>query len=534
MSDDLFAAPTPDEVADAKQSALFAPPTTAELAAAAPPPPQPTLVSRAASAVGNAAGSVANSVGAGLDEVGRGVPVLGPATVKAGYGLSAFLSRMTPDSALPESLRGRTIGELYDHFKQQDEDTQAKLMAEHPFAGRVGQVAGSLTAPIPGAGVPGVAGAAARIAGVSGLNAADAAMRGEDPVTAGEVGGGVAAGLEAIPVVGRVAGPLASSLGDAVEGAGGALRGLAERKAFKAAAGNQAKAYKAAGDRVNDIGRQLIDNGVVTFGASPGTIEKRAGEAADQAWSQMQGAMQQADQAVPGGAVSGKDIADAIRAKAKKIGGEGNKATIAKLNEAADAYEAMGDTPLSHAQIEKNSWDYKQGDDWNANNIAKNAVGDAMEAGVAKAGPKADEAYKGGKAMYGAMRTSEDAAEIAAQRLEKNNSASVGDKAAAAAAAALSPHSTITKMVAGAVAGTANKLVRRSGNAALAVTADNLGALFQKMPGLARRYGQMLTNAASRGNQALAVTHYMLSQQDPEYQRFFTGDEDEDRSQPAE
>jgi hypothetical protein len=72
------------------------------------------------------------SVSAAADQLGRNIPVAGPAAVKAGYGLSAFLSRITPDSVLPENLRGKTLGELYDHFQQQDQDTQAKLMADHP------------------------------------------------------------------------------------------------------------------------------------------------------------------------------------------------------------------------------------------------------------------------------------------------------------------------------------------------------------------------------------------------------------------
>lgn len=531
MSSDLFAPPTQDELASAKDASLFAPPTDDEIQASGNPKPDPTMLEKAGSAALHGISAAGDSGNAALDEVGRGVPILGPATVKAGHGLAAFLTRITPDSVLPESLRGKTIGELYDHFKQQDDQTEEKLMAEHPFASRVGQVAGSLTAPMPGAGMSGLAGAATRIAGVAGVNAGDAAMRGEDPLKAAKVGGGIAAGLEALPVVGKLVRPVAGNLGDLVEGGGNALRSLGEEKAFKAAAGNQAKAYKLAGDKVNDIGRELLDKDVVSFGASPATIHERAGEQADQAWDRMKGAMDQADQAVPAGAVSGTDIAQAIRANAQRIGGKGNESTVAKLEDAAQYYEAMGDAPLSQSQVEKNSWDYKPGDDFNANNIVKGAIGEAMETGVQRAGGQPAADYVAGKKTYGAMTQAGNAAEVHADRLAKNNSFSLGDKAAAGAGMLLNPHGTAAKVVTGAITGGINKVVRARGNAALAVTADNLGSLLQKMPELAQKFGGQLTSAASRGNQALAVTHYMLSQQDPEYQRLFSapslGDDDE-------
>lgn len=51
-----------------------------------------------------------------------------------------------------------------------------------------------------------------------------------------------------------------------------------------------------------------------------------------------------------------------------------------------------------------------------------------------------------------------------------------------------------------------------------AVTLDGLANLLEKTPQVFGKFGPVLRNAASRGPQALAATHYILSQSNPEYQ----------------
>lgn len=147
----------------------------------------------------------AESLNAGAGQVGRGIPVLGPAAAKAGSGFAAFLTKITPDGMLPEGLRGKSMGELYDYYEAQDKAEQKQVHAAHPVASGVGEMAGALATPVPFGKTAGVAGAAARVASNTGMAAADAALRDQDPAKAAELTGGITAGLEAIPYVGKAA-----------------------------------------------------------------------------------------------------------------------------------------------------------------------------------------------------------------------------------------------------------------------------------------------------------------------------------------
>lgn len=229
------------------------------------------------------------------------------------------------------------------------------------------------------------------------------------------------------------------------------------------------------------------------------------------------------------GGVSGQQIADAIRATRDKIAGKGNASTVDALNDAADHYESMGENvPFTQAQIEKNSWQYKPGADFKVNNIVKGAIGDAMESGINDIGLGDD--YQTAKSQYGTNAAAVKDAQVNANRYAKNNAASLGDKAAAAAAMAINPHGTVFKAVGGAVAGGLNKLIRKRGNSAAAVTMDSLGDILNANPQAFGKFAAPLQAAASRGPQSLAVAHYVMSQSDPDYQKFMqnqgTNDDD--------
>lgn len=197
----------------------------------------------------------------GAGEIGRNIPVAGPLAAKAGHGLAALLTRVTPDGALPENLRNKSVGELYDYFKAQDDAEEKRRSDAHPVATTAGALAGSMAVPLPGAGVKGLAGVGARIGGNAALSAADSAVRGEsgeDIAKSGGLAGGITAGLEALPVVGRAAGYVGKKAGRVLTGVpeAAAEHYLANPEAVNAAKSlpDQTKAFL---DKTDELGDQL-------------------------------------------------------------------------------------------------------------------------------------------------------------------------------------------------------------------------------------------------------------------------------------
>lgn len=142
----------------------------------------------------------------------RGVPLLGAGVEKAGAGISALVHPLTgvgSDKA--------TLGERYRENLEQEEAAKTGYEEEHPIENIA---AGTLGGGLALGGVGGASAGAAKALGMTGklipasiraatsgaaLGAGDAALRGEDPLSAGEAGaltgvGGVVAGK----VVGKV------------------------------------------------------------------------------------------------------------------------------------------------------------------------------------------------------------------------------------------------------------------------------------------------------------------------------------------
>lgn len=484
------------------------------------------------------------------------------------------------------------LGDIDDAYvKNRDESREnfRRAQEDNPGLYTAGQVGGGLaTAFVPGLGWANAAkgaplaarlGTAALAGGLTGAGGSessptDIAEFGKD-VAVGAGAGVLTQGLfdAAGPAIAAGARRVAKPIGNAVRGTAKWLKGSGEELAFKAAAGNQAKVWDEAvrQGRVNEIGRDLLDDGVVTAGSTARDISERAGEKVDEAWEGMKELFDQVDQAAPQGVVSGKSIADKLRAYAKEIGGTGNKALVGRLAEAADELEQLGTMTLAAAQREKNSWHFTPGDPSSVpkqvSNKVKSIIGGGMEEGVDSYGKSAAsvaeevvsppsqfaevlqtgngtsvpqqggavfreaeevasqgiapekslELYKALKSKYGNMATADDAAEITANRIAKNQKISLGDKMAAAAGAAAGGWK-------GMALGVANKVARERGASTGAVALDKIGDLLAKTPEAFGRWAPQLRDAAGRGNHALAVTHFLLLQQDPEYRKQVGGD----------
>jgi len=147
--------------------------------------------------------------------VARGVPLVGGVLNKVNAATNAALAPAI-DPLLPDSyekLPEPTYGERYKHALDIQEGKDKSFASEHPIADAVAEVAGGVgatgaaAATATGAKLLGLTGttmpqliARGAASGV-GLNAADAAIRGENPLTAGVVGGAVGA---ISPPIGRL------------------------------------------------------------------------------------------------------------------------------------------------------------------------------------------------------------------------------------------------------------------------------------------------------------------------------------------
>lgn len=146
----------------------------------------------------------------------RGVPILGGALNKLDAATNAALSPVV-DPMLPDSfqkLKGKTFGERYKEALDIQTGKDEGFSAQHPAADAAAEIAGGIAA----TGGAATTATGARLLGLTGwtlpqmmtrgaasgaaINATDAAIRGDNPVTAGIVGGAIG-GIA--PGVGRLA-----------------------------------------------------------------------------------------------------------------------------------------------------------------------------------------------------------------------------------------------------------------------------------------------------------------------------------------
>lgn len=323
------------------------------------------------------------------------------------------------------------------------------------------------------------------------------------------------------------------------------LTRMAEERAAKAATGQNIAALRrmgkvtAAGSkdaervmgRVRQTGRQLLDEGVVSFGDSVENIAPKATEALKKAGGDIGAVGTQIDAAMPKGSVSGKTIADDIVNYASTIPEtEGGKALQERLLAEAASIESMGDMTFAKAQDVKNQFKFKAQDQdrlvSNADTVNKinSIIGDQMEQTAVKAG--LGDAYTGAKQRYGVMS---DAATGANDRVLKNLSnrtPSPSDYGVGAAAGTMAAAITRDPMVTAgvsALAGGANRILRQRGSSSVAAIADAVSKLMAKNPERFAKWSPVLETAAQTGAAALAVKHHVLMNNDPQYRQAILG-----------
>jgi hypothetical protein len=421
-----------------------------------------------------------------------------------------------------------------------ERDELKRTADAHPVAAFLSNMGGSMLRDmaLQGVGVP-VASLpySAAVGALSGAGAADNETPGGK---AGGAGMGLAAGVGGNLLGTHVVGPAVGYVGRKVMSKiPDAVKKFAEERALKAA-GPMLKNYRqlAAQGRIDDLGRDLLDEGVVGFGDDVSAIANKANDRLQSIGQAIGFARDQVDKALPASALpTGKQLADTIEQQivAKLKASPVHEPYADAVQAMADRFRARGDTPVSLNQLT----------DWKAelNSIIqhppdpnfplqqKQAVAgvlkDAEDSLVQRAaGSPAAAQYSEAKRLYGNLANVADFSADKALREDANRIVSPSDHAFGAVAAAVDTakggSAGEASLWAMAMA-FANKMARERGNSVAAVTLDALAdsAPMQWLKRLPAAQGQKyiapIAQAAVRGPQALAAAVFALSQQDPDF-----------------
>lgn len=416
------------------------------------------------------------------------------------------------------------------------------------------EIAGAVASPIPGGTAAKGAGYATRVGrsvlqgvgmgGVYGYGTsrakdaqgvvADTALGGLVGGAAGAVGEGIVAPV--LSQVGKVVSPAMDYMRKKVSGA---LGSFAERKAVKATGGALQKELRQLGPRVQQVGRDLLDERVVTAGASVADIAARS--------SALKGAQGKAIGEILDAADAGKarfnwrPVLDRVRAE---LGG----LNPTELRAAGDATRALDDIMTAA----------NSGGGFRVANDLKAALNDtinradpklktALTKRVVRAlteeidgqigtalSPEARTGLETAKRLYGSASEAKKLATKGLGRQEANRSVSLTDYLAGIGGGVASVASgRIEPLIMAGGAAIANKVARERGNQVLAAGADRLSkslALRTMAKSNPERLAQViggdfaraLTSAASHSDERFAATHYMLSQSSPKYREGIT------------
>lgn len=318
---------------------------------------------------------------------------------------------------IPSIVTGKkSLGDAYrgnrDHYRGLLKETEKQFPSESMAAKTTGLVMSPISKlkRLPVAG------------GIIGLGESEADLtKGEFGKAAIDAGLGGAGGWLGGKVVEKVAAPIASSAKGLLSKVGGGLREFAGNLAEKATGATRAQAEKFA----PGAGKQLLDRGVVRFGATPKAIAERSQSMMDDAAAAMDDVLSEFD-------------ARGVKATSDKVLGELNK-RIAKLNSRGGTRdqavqlekvrdqisEALGKNPnlLSVIEAEKRSWgkvNWQNPDNAVARKEAYRALMDTTEEVAREADAGLAGVFKEGKETYGLLAPIQEAAEKRAIQLNQS------------------------------------------------------------------------------------------------------------------
>lgn len=423
-------------------------------------------------------------------------------------------------------------GDAYTYSRDQARAADRAAKEESPWAYGAGEVAGSVLSPASKALAPLKAAKGASVAQRVGIAAGNAALQGGAMGLGSSEASGVGGNLEDAIIGGALGAGTGAALtraGAALKAAPAALRGLAERRAVKAAGAIQSDISGMRPEQIQAMGRQALDEpGLIRFGDKAADIARRAKVARKEAGDAVGAALRQVDATGTPFDVDalakrvGADLG--ARTKGNPIAQEDLRAVLkeARLNELdrRATFEAMhaikrriadglfnrADPPARKRLAEQLVGVLTDEIDRQAEMAGGAGARSALEAAKARAGPLINLAKVGAKAQK---------RELGNRMLSPSDyiTGAAGMAGSLAGAAAAGPLGAMT----GPVMALAHKLVRERGSASVAVLADRLSKKLAAAPQSFGRYAPMLQRAGAQSPVALVALHQALRERDPDY-----------------
>jgi len=452
---------------------------------------------------------------AGLTAAIREAQPQGPEAVKA-------VISMADPRILIEAIKNTAEGsETYTKPRDEGRKADKEASTEHPMLYGAGNLAGAgATMLIPGM-APATVAKMAALGGIAGLGGSDADLsKGEVGEAALDTGQGAAFGA----IVGKA--------GEMIPGAAKGLKEGATRIARRALGyRGAALSKKGAIDRANEVARTMLDekgipwigNGEKILEAIEG-IKSRAGEGIGALRTRL-------DEAGVGALESKKIINRILKELMPEQGGGVYDDIVQHVGKTAETVSAHGkEIPFGQAEKLKTLLREAAG---NTDNVkrdvyrgASRIVREETEGSLDKTAkmmehlnPKGNaglyDKYLNDKRLYGAASEAEGAA-------LKKVGAEAGNVLPGVRGSVMAGARLAAGDIPGAVGAAGGmEAMTRYGAAFAANATDTLSKILAKSPQVFGKFASTLTAAAANGPEALSVSHYLLNQQDPEYQDAF-------------
>lgn len=445
--------------------------------------------------------------------------------------------------------QGKSLVETYREYRDEDRAKNKAAATENPKAFTSGELGGGLTSMlVPGLGEANVAKMAA-LGGLQGLGNSQA------DVTQGDIGGAA----RDTAIGSGIGGAAGAIIPPVVGGATKALGGMTDPEMWQ----NLAQKYgaKALGftkrlintpqkmNAAKDVAQTMLDNGVITPLSSAQDMS-----------DSVQGLISKSGKAIGdflkarGNGFDTQSAVDALNALKPRdssgnrlMGGAYDKVS-GLIDNAIDTVRAHGDViPFEEANKLKGflqsltNWNSSQAeaevgrgiagamrgavDTSLENQASSNILGNSYPAGNSPTQSMSEvENFMNNKKIYGASQTAQDALANRLSSEAGNKNFGLTDTilgAAGGAAEMVSGHLPIATSAAMGI----KKTAERYGNQTLAVGANKMASISEKLPKILQtapqmlgKYAPILQSAAAQGTRALAVRHFLMMQNDPNYQ----------------
>lgn len=398
-----------------------------------------------------------------------------------------------------------TLLDLYTKHRDAERERNAQAKAANPWTYGATNVAGAVA---PALLTGGGATAGARILGSAVQGGAMGLGNSEADLTKGEVGDAAADTL-----LGAGTGAAFSGGVEGIRAGVNALRGQAPNLAVKSLGGTNKQNANLSPERRSELGQWLLDRKMIRAGRTVRDSAKNLKGAERGAGEEIGRVLTEADAGIPG--IPTEPIADRLRENVIEAARPTNlSSALAAGERAVDDIAEKGRLSLNELNQLGNKIGNVGYNDAGGN--AGKAVLRNVERGVDKAIQEnlpnnLLPQYALANKEFALATTARKMADKGAAKLDTNRGFSLTDYllGIAGSAATMSPKGLLLMG--------ANKAARERGaqTAAVGLEALNKAAQHPSM----QKFIPVLREAAAKGTSALSITHYLLSQRDPEYQK---------------